>query len=466
MKNKIHFINYGNEYYIFNCITYKFLRVPHNLQLMMDFYINNSRINSKDKALIKEFLDFLYIHKDFFSLKIDVYEVPPKMPIFSFCPTHNCNFQCKYCFSKNAIKYDGVTITTDIIDAVFKYMRASYNNYNSFRLEFVSGGEPLLNFDAIKYACVLADELKIKGININIFLVTNASLLTSEILKFLEDHNVSLGITFEGTEKSQNFLRSMKNGEKSYPIVLKNIKYIKATESLFNIRKNLWIISIITSYCTSLVDIVESCLELEINSAELRVARGDQNDELFLNSTNLSHFVNLYLELNEYILKNIQNNNYRPLYLILNNYDTWGKLIKRIICQEMVIYRCNAGVNKFAFAANGDIYPCDSFVGDENYKLGNVYENVKLRYKISIRKNVEQRSPCSECKYKYICGGDCYYNSIINNNDVQKSNTAYCSLMKELCSLAINMVLFLKKDEQKYNEIKRYLNMRDYFNRY
>lgn len=464
MNDKIYIFDFNKEWYLFNCITYNFLRIPDDLTTSVIYYVRQNRIAPGDNIAIKNLIDFLRVNREFFNCKVDIHENSPKMPIFSFCPAHNCNFKCRYCFAKNEKVYSDTKISQKMVDAVFDYMLSRFNQYNAFRLEFVSGGEPLLNFEAVKHACNLSHNLKKNGIEINILLVTNASLLTDDILEFFESNNVFLGISFDGTEKYQNSMRLMKNGDESYSIVAEKINRIKSSKKLVNTRNNLWIISVITSCCDSLVDIIKNLLCMGVKSAELRVARGNEEEGLFLNAQNIDHFIKIYDELCLYIIENIKKDIYDPLLLILNNYDTLGKLIKRLMCGNHVLYRCNAGVFKFAFTATGDIYPCDSFVGLKEFKIGNIMDNE--RRDSAVREPVSARNQCDSCYFEYICGGDCYYNSFVNNKDTKINGTAYCLFMKELCAMSIKILFVLKDNSKKYKEIKHHLMMRDYFNNY
>ena len=454
----------NGRYYGFNCMTYKFLEIPDALKNITQEYLLNNQLYSFDKDQVKNFLDFFQMHRCFFLGNIDITVNKPKMPIFSFCPVHNCNFTCRYCFAKESNYYDHQIISADTVSSVFYYMLSRFKEYDDFRLEFVSGGEPLLNFHAIKHACLLAEKLRAENKNIRVFLVTNGSLLTDDILSFLEKHNVYLGISFEGTEDYQNYLRQMKSGNKSYDCVAPIIKKIKHNHQLTNLNNNLWIISVITSYCSSLEEIIEAHLKLGIQSAELRIARGNEESKLFLNHDNVDYFKSLYQKLFHYLSINLLNNRFKPLFLILNNYDTFGKLVKRLICGDHVLYRCGAGATKLAFAANGDIYPCDSFAGHTNYRLGNAKDVYHAEY--FSREDIRNREPCSHCEFRFLCGGDCYYNSFVNRKDPQNCNTAYCLLMKELCDLAVKLVILLKNDQYKFTQIQRHLIMRDYINNY
>ncbi|MFQ9150415.1 MAG: SPASM domain-containing protein [Blautia sp.] len=58
--------------------------------------------------------------------------------------------------------------------------------------------------------------------------------------------------------------------------------------------------------------------------------------------------------------------------MIINENDQFGKILKRLILNQLHIRRCYAGCNKITICPDGSIYPCDSFVGKENYKIGDI----------------------------------------------------------------------------------------------
>jgi len=467
-NSKFHMFNINQLNYCMNCMTYEVISIPTDISEMLKNYIETKRIQTYEKDKILEFIEFINNNSLFFKEDIVISEPKVKKQIFSLCPEHWCNFKCRYCFAKDRDGYKGQQISNIIIDKIFSFMIEQHKECKSFRLEFVSGGEPLLNFDAVKYACITAEKYTRKyNICFEIVLVTNGSLFTDEILKYLDEHNVYMGISFEGTEEYQNKLRIMKNNANSYHTVIKNIKRITNTSEFVNVKKNLWTISVITKECNSLIDIIESNMKLGISSMELRIARGDEQDEIYLNAKNVTHFKTLYNDLYMYLVNEIAHEKYEVLFVILNNYDTFGKLIKKIICKNYVPYRCSAGVSKHAFTANGDIYPCDSFVGCIDFFMGNVDTNIINNSLILKKRNVSDRNPCHSCEFKYLCGGDCYYNSYINNGNYSICGEAYCMLMKHLCDLSIKIATLIKEEHfQKYKEIERYLRMRDIINQY
>lgn len=55
--------------------------------------------------------------------------------------------------------------------------------------------------------------------------------------------------------------------------------------------------------------------------------------------------------------------------MLSNDNDYLGKILRRIILRRIVTHRCQAGKNKVSITANGQLFPCDSFVGKMNFVL-------------------------------------------------------------------------------------------------
>lgn len=70
----------------------------------------------------------------------------------SFAPTYKCNFRCSYCFGEHGKKYNGLKrkynryTLIESLDFFFSF----YKDIGNYRIDFVSGGEPLLGLDTIR----------------------------------------------------------------------------------------------------------------------------------------------------------------------------------------------------------------------------------------------------------------------------------------------------------------------------
>jgi radical SAM domain protein len=74
---------------------------------------------------------------------------------------------------------------------------------------------------------------------------------------------------------------------------------------------------------------------------------------------------------------------------------------------------------------NGDTYPCSSFVGNKDYYMGNIDEEINI-----IKLNSSKYEKCSSCEYEKICKGCCPSRMIFNEKyDVEDKD---CVLRKAI----------------------------------
>lgn len=143
-------------------------------------------------------------------------------------PTLNCNMRCWYCYvdhnkhtkmDENVVLSIKALLNKKTLDRNFKHLNICF-----------FGGEPLLYFEDIVYplcqwACSICEEREKK---ISIGFVTNAYLLSEEVLNKLETLKVNspiyFQITFDGNEHYHNLIRHVLNGNGSYAKIIKHLK--------------------------------------------------------------------------------------------------------------------------------------------------------------------------------------------------------------------------------------------------
>ena len=98
---------------------------------------------------------------------------------FTLILTTDCNYRCSYCYQNRSNLYLNANIAKNAVDYFYPYFT------DGCYLTFY-GGEPLLAFDTIR-AVVAQIELleKINKKNIRFSITTNGSLLTDDIIHFL-----------------------------------------------------------------------------------------------------------------------------------------------------------------------------------------------------------------------------------------------------------------------------------------
>ncbi len=104
---------------------------------------------------------------------------------------------------------------------------------------------------------------------------------------------------------------------------------------------------------------------------------------------------------------------------------------------------CGAVISQVVYNYNGDIYTCDEgrmlgMMGDESFKLGNIFENSyndiiesPITKTMCLASCLEGLSGCSDCAYKPYCGVCPIYNYFWHKNLFgQMSNNDRCKINK------------------------------------
>lgn len=108
-------------------------------------------------------------------------------------------------------------------------------------------------------------------------------------------------------------------------------------------------------------------------------------------------------------------------------------------CVYKRVSGCGSGTEYMAVTPWGDLYPCHQFVGEERFKLGNIYDGVTndaMREK--FRKcNVYTKAECENCWAKLYCSGACAANAYHASGDINGVYPKGCELFKKRIECAI-----------------------------
>jgi len=107
------------------------------------------------------------------------------------------------------------------IQTVIKHIK-KHGRKNLF-IQFF-GGEPLVNWPAVKYVLDEFSDGKKYGIKIRYSIVTNGSLITEEIAKYFKKYDVAVIVSFDSPRGED---RVLANGKNSLQLVKKNIRILK-----------------------------------------------------------------------------------------------------------------------------------------------------------------------------------------------------------------------------------------------
>jgi len=153
-----------------------------------------------------------------------------KMSKITLQLTQDCNLRCKYCVysdednvrqrSHSRKRMDWET-AKKAVDFLWEHSVDSINVNIGFY-----GGEPLLEFPLIKQVVKYSHELFIGKI-LSLSITTNITLLTDDMIRFFDEHEVSLLVSLDGPKEIHDKNRVFVNGEGTFDSVIERIQRIK-----------------------------------------------------------------------------------------------------------------------------------------------------------------------------------------------------------------------------------------------
>ncbi|MEZ7891023.1 MAG: radical SAM protein [Candidatus Wallbacteria bacterium] len=330
--------------------------------------------------------------------------------------THNCNMDCEYCFEKSGARKTPSDMTIDTAKKAIDFLVKNSKNKNISVILF--GGEPLLKFDLIK-EIVKYCEKKEKEVEKKFLLsfTTNAILLDKEKFDYFKSKNIGILISFDGND-SMNCYRKLKNGDKSFPIIMKNLKEINTANMAFRATltdKNLDIPK------------VSNFFKDELSSSNYFLSECSYNS--FLDNSSVKKLKKIYIDMIEH----------RKFAELPQNFKIMIQNVKNGVKRN---FGCLTGINYFYFTPDENIYPCARVINQEQeIKFGNLkYElhikNVKDFFNLMLVKN----SNCKKCWAKYFCGGGCYGEKIEINNSYVKPVKQFCQLNRFKLKLIMSTI--------------------------
>ena len=100
---------------------------------------------------------------------------------------------------------------------------------------------------------------------------------------------------------------------------------------------------------------------------------------------------------------------------------------------------CGCGNEYVDVTPDGDIYPCYQFVGNEDFKMGNLAENT-FNEEIKdyfAKTHIYSKPECLKCWARFYCSGGCNANNYIYEGDVHNAHKISCEMQKKRLECAI-----------------------------
>ncbi len=267
----------------------------------------------------------------------------------TLCLTHDCNLACSYCYAghKRAVVMTRETAAA-ALDLAFRELRTG-----KLQLSFF-GGEPLLEWDTLAWATDRARGMAADaGVDLQLTVTTNATLLTDERVAWLTDREFALGISIDGDRESHDRTRPARGGGSSFDRTLaglcRALPHSPNAEAIFVVDPAN--VDRVLDGTRFLADQGVRCISLNPN---FYTAWSD--DRLAVWEEQYARVADLFVE------------RFRASEdLYINFVD--GKILTRLKEGFSCADRCSFGEGEIAVAPSGRIYPCERLVGDDSGEL-------------------------------------------------------------------------------------------------
>lgn len=364
---------------------------------------------------------------------------------FTLClhPSRKCNLNCKYCFRES--EYLGEEqLTFDVAKDAIDFFVDKYAPCASKYVVDLSGsGEPLLQIDLIKQ---IVDYCKNKRNeickNIEVMFCTNLTLLTTEMVEYLDNEpSIILGTSIDGDQITNDINRVYANGKGTYNDIVKGLKMFK--------NKKLGLAVTITPLNQDVDLIYDYLYHLpNVDCVSMKFIRCYDGSKYDFDNFDVSYLSSRYEKLCDNIFSELEKGNFDYLEKLLKGADYFGgRIYSNLFKGTYKIYRCDAGKSRITVNSKGDIFACSVMYGNEDFEIGNIYSGInRKKQKRFEYVSVEDVANCQKCIIKNNCGGECYINSYLNNNDLYKPIKKMCLLKIKLNKLGIAFISKIRNE--------------------
>ncbi|HFL3558230.1 TPA: radical SAM protein [Clostridioides difficile] len=303
---------------------------------------------------------------------------------FNIIVTSKCNLRCNYCYEGNekAQKDMSINLANKTVEFIINTLNKLDDIDRRNRVVF-HGGEPMLNFELIKFIKTkLEKELEKKYI-IDYMTTINGTIINDKIIDFIKKNNISLSISIDGMKSIHDENRVYHDGTGSYNIMKKNLYLLKENGIIPRARMTYQSSNIDKLY-ENIVDISKLGFEVCVPVADF-YDTGWSDEKITLLENQMD--------------KIISDKNLNDMRVSIVN--------KNILCRQKS--DCFGGFTTITISENGDLYPCLFTLGERKFIIGNILNGNGInqdKLKSIFKEIANEPNECNNCNANDLCFGN------------------------------------------------------------
>ena len=342
---------------------------------------------------------------------------------------HTCNLNCAYCFASQG-NYHGErsVMSFEVGKRALDFLVENSGTRRNLEVDFF-GGEPLMNFDVVKKLVEYARSIeKEKNKIFRFTLTTNGLLIDDDVIDFANREMSNVVLSLDGRKEVHDRYRVDYAGNGSWErIVPKFQKLVEARGG-----KNYYMRGTFTHENPDFLKDIQTMLDLGFTELSMEPVVCAEGDAAALTDEDLPVVLEQYEKLAELMLSRDREGKPFTFYHYMIDLAGGPCIYKRIS-------GCGSGTEYMAVTPWGDLYPCHQFVGEEKFRLGDIWKGVtNTEIQNSFAEcNVYARPECAECWARLYCSGGCAANAYHATGSVKGVYKYGCELFKKRMECAI-----------------------------
>ncbi|MEJ6401530.1 radical SAM protein [Yoonia sp. 2307UL14-13] len=315
--------------------------------------------------------------------------------------TEGCNLACTYCFEKDMLGHRRMPeeVAKKAVDLLFRYAK---NEQELHIAHF--GGEPLVNFRAVKMTTEYAEEkARETGKKVCFNMTTNGTLINDHIAQYCADHNIMVMVSLDGLQEANDRFRIDKKGRGTFDRAFAGLMKLAGYQDWVGVK-----MTVMPGNCDKLLDDVKFLHDAGVNQFTIGYATGVDwpEDERRAYVTNLEKLHHWYMA-------------HRDGPLLVTEFEEEDP--------GPSYFGCQAGRSSVSITVDGEVSPCSKVLAmDKTHLLARLGDVTHGLYEL---KNRVDLVGCG--KLKTACGaqgiddsyqGGCFATNYEANGDLYHPN--------------------------------------------
>ena len=342
---------------------------------------------------------------------------------------HSCNLNCAYCFaSQGRFQGERALMPFEVGRQALDFLIAHSGSRRNLEVDFF-GGEPLMNWQVVKDLVAYARSVEGKhGKNFRFTLTTNGLLIDDEVIDFCNREMSNVVLSLDGRRETHDRLRVDYAGNGNYDRIVPKFQKLVAARG----GKNYYIRGTFTHANPDFTKDLLHMADLGFTELSMEPVVCAPDDPAALTPEDIEIVKGEYELLAREMLRREREGRPITFYHYMLDLTEGPCIYKRVS-------GCGSGTEYMAVTPWGELYPCHQFVGDAQYRLGDVWkgvENTALREDFRAC-NAYARPECADCWARLWCSGGCAANAYHATGSIRGVYAPGCELFRKRIECAI-----------------------------